>query len=94
MSEQAPISFGEWQDLRLDLDRARALMVDLLKNVAVRRSNCRLCQKPLVWVTHANGKITPYTPEGLNHFIDCQYADEFRKKKENQHAGTGSTERR
>ncbi len=39
---------------------------------------CRACNRKLFWVTHRNGKKTPYTPEGLNHFVDCPAAKDFK----------------
>lgn len=39
------------------------------------------CGASIFWVTHTNGKQTPYTPAGLNHFVDCPDSDRFRKGK-------------
>lgn len=59
----------------------RARIETLLKNVG-DAGRCRGCQAPIYWVTHKrNLKPTPYTPEGLNHFIDCPAASQFRRKK-------------
>lgn len=44
-----------------------------------QRSQCMGCNAPIMWVTHRNGKKTPYTLEGLNHFIDCKQASMFRR---------------
>lgn len=41
---------------------------------------CRGCGATIMWVTHANGKQVPYTMQGLNHFIDCPKADNFRRE--------------
>jgi len=41
---------------------------------------CR-CRVQLYWVVHRNGKRAPYTSAGLNHFIDCTRADEFRRTR-------------
>ena len=39
---------------------------------------CRGCGAPIWWVVHRNGKRAPYTEQGLNHFIDCTKAGQFR----------------
>jgi hypothetical protein len=41
---------------------------------------CFGCNTRVWWIVHANGKKTPYTEHGLNHFIDCPQRDRFRKK--------------
>lgn len=55
-------------------------MTDLLKN-AGHFGTCTACNAPIVWIRHTNGKNTPYTTEGLNHFIDCPAREQFGKKK-------------
>jgi hypothetical protein len=40
---------------------------------------CRACGKSIYWVRHLNGKCAPYTEAGLNHFIDCPRAQEFKR---------------
>jgi hypothetical protein len=42
---------------------------------------CKGCGRDIWWVKHKNGKAVPYTWEGLNHFIDCPKANEFKKKE-------------
>lgn len=37
------------------------------------------CGRTIYWVTHTNGRKTPYTAAGLNHFVDCPDRDRFRK---------------
>jgi hypothetical protein len=44
------------------------------------QDQCRGCLVPIYWVTHLNGKKTPYTEAGLNHFIDCPQREMFRTK--------------
>lgn len=51
----------------------------LLANVG-NVGTCRGCNAPIYWVTHNNGKKTPYTETGLNHFADCPKAKEFKAK--------------
>lgn len=55
----------------------------LLANIG-DSGTCRGCQAPIFWVVHKNGKKVPYTPEGLNHFIDCSAAARFKKTKEQE----------
>ena len=52
----------------------------LLKNVG-DRSTCSGCGAEIYWVHHKNGKRAPYTPAGLNHFIDCPKAAQFSTRK-------------
>jgi len=40
------------------------------------------CRAAIYWVTHTNGRQTPYTEAGLNHFVDCPARDQFARKKE------------
>lgn len=54
-------------------------MATLLKNVG-ESGTCRGCNVPIFWVTHKNGKKTPYTPAGLNHHVDCPKAKDFSTK--------------
>lgn len=59
----------------------------LLEAIAGVPGSCRGCREPVFWVTHKNGKKTPYNARGFNHFIDCTARDQFKTKKE---AGDGS----
>ncbi len=56
-----------------------AAMRTLLTNIG-DPGKCRGCSAEIFWVTHKNGKKTPYTPAGLNHFVDCPAAKQFGKK--------------
>ena len=38
------------------------------------------CGAEIWWVKHSNGKVAPYTEDGLNHFANCEKAENFRKK--------------
>jgi len=51
-----------------------------LLNQVADRGTCTGCGAAVYWVRHKNGKRVPYTEAGLNHFIDCPKADQFRKK--------------
>ena len=44
-------------------------------------TTCAACQKPIYFLRHRNGKIVPYTPAGLNHFIDCPMREQFARRK-------------
>jgi hypothetical protein len=71
---------GEERHLRYS-DCARALtqvISELLERVG-EPGTCKGCGMPIFWLTHSNGKKTPYTPRGFNHFIDCKKAKEFRR---------------
>jgi hypothetical protein len=66
----------------MDLPSLEKRISTLLQLVAEEIRPCRACGVQLAIVRHRNGKPTPYTMEGVNHFIDCPHADQFRKKKE------------
>jgi hypothetical protein len=40
---------------------------------------CKACQATIYMVIHNNGKTAPYTEDGLNHFINCPNAGQFRR---------------
>ncbi len=40
---------------------------------------CKGCQASVVWTTHNNGAKTPYDWSGLNHFVSCPKASDFKK---------------
>lgn len=51
---------------------------DLVKNCGTK-GTCKGCHAEVYWIIHANGKTVPYTPAGLNHFIDCPNAKDFKR---------------
>lgn len=53
---------------------------DLLRHVGMP-GRCSGCQRDIFWVRHRRGAVTPYTAEGVNHFVDCPMRDRFRKDK-------------
>jgi uncharacterized protein with PIN domain len=56
-------------------------MADLLNLAATYTRNCKACGVKLYFVAHPrNGKVAPYTVDGLNHFLTCPKAREFRRK--------------
>ncbi len=57
----------------------QANITALLKNIG-DPGQCRGCQAPIWWVTHRNGRKTPYDADGTNHFITCPAAKDFKKK--------------
>ena len=67
---------------RVLLDEARELMrrITHLLDQTGSRGTCRGCDRPVMWVRHKNGKLAPYTLDGLNHFADCPAAERFRNK--------------
>ncbi len=56
-------------------------MATLLMLIAEEVRPCKGCGQQLAFVKHKNGKLAPYTIEGLNHFLDCPKAEEFRRQK-------------
>lgn len=55
-------------------DRLRALLTLLPARP------CRLCGRPVFWLTTKNGKAAPISAYGITHFADCPRAEEFRAK--------------
>ena len=55
-------------------------METLLRNIAEDVRPCKACGAQLAMVRHRIGKLAPYTMAGVNHFIDCSKADQFRRK--------------
>jgi hypothetical protein len=53
----------------------------LLSVVAEAHRPCKWCAKPLYFVRHRNGKLTPYTAQGVNHFLDCPHTTETQKSR-------------
>jgi hypothetical protein len=49
----------------------------LLRNIG-DKGRCKGCGSPIYWVRHKNGRVGPYSENGLSHFIDCPKADQFR----------------
>ena len=84
-------AYNDWCECVQSLTEARDRMRHLLNQIAIRRGPCRGCRAPLVFVQHANGKLTPYDADGdnlgSNHFAVCKERDRFRKEK---HAATKS----
>lgn len=54
-------------------------MRTLLELIAEDKRLCKGCHELLFFVRHRNGRLTPYTEAGLNHFIDCPYAKKFKR---------------
>lgn len=43
-------------------------------------TRCKRCQMEITFIKLKSGKSAPITRAGINHFIDCPYADEFKKR--------------
>jgi hypothetical protein len=51
-----------------------------LKQIGVPILTCRKCGRKMFWLKTIKGNNAPVTLELTNHFIDCKFANEFRKK--------------
>jgi hypothetical protein len=80
-----PVPAEESAALRKELERVRAALQVLLRNVG-EPGHCRGCGALIYWFVHRNGKRTPYNAEGVNHFLDCPKADHFKRPKGAIHA--------
>ena len=57
-------------------------MERLLRLVAEELRPCKSCGADLAFVRHhKTGKLSPYTMDGVNHFVNCPAAEEFRRRK-------------
>lgn len=56
-------------------------MSALLILIAEEIRPCKACGEQLTFVRHRNGKLAPYSIDGVNHFLTCPLADGFRKKR-------------
>jgi hypothetical protein len=54
---------------------------NLLKLAAKEIRPCKLCGVTLYFIEHKSGTHAPYTKEGINHFLNCPNAGEFRRQK-------------
>jgi hypothetical protein len=55
-------------------------LLQLLQRVAEETRPCRACGEILYFVRHRSGHTAPYTAQGINHFINCPQATQFRRK--------------
>jgi hypothetical protein len=60
---------------------AQALAMERLLDLIGDKAQCAACPATIYFVRHRNGKTVPYTPAGLNHFIDCPMREQFARKK-------------
>ena len=51
----------------------------LLELINEESRTCKACGVLIFFVRHRNGKMAPYTIDGLNHFMNCPQAAQFRK---------------
>ncbi|HLH04979.1 MAG TPA: hypothetical protein VKX25_19580 [Bryobacteraceae bacterium] len=51
----------------------------ILELTAEESRKCKACGALLFFVRHCNGKLAPYTADGVNHFVNCPSAERFRK---------------
>ncbi len=73
-------------DLETPEGRAAALVQNIggvrgLGGLIGEAGRCRGCRALVYWIRHANLKPVPYTPDGLNHFIDCPKRERFKEGK-------------
>ncbi len=61
------------------MSSAEERLLSLLQQISVEQRPCRRCGRPLYFVRLKSGKLAPYTGEGVDHFVDCPYADTFRR---------------
>ena len=76
LREQAKISNEKLKDV---LDRLSQFDA-MLKQIG-ESGTCKGCGADIYWFVTKNGKKAPITPAGLNHFVDCEFSDRFRKLK-------------
>jgi hypothetical protein len=62
---------------------AQVVAMRLLVNHAGKKASCDgpTCGRTIYWITHTNGKRTPYDESGLNHFVSCPDSDRFKRAR-------------
>ena len=51
----------------------------LIELIAESHRACKACHATIYFVRHRNRSLAPYTLDGLNHFLTCPDAKEFKK---------------
>jgi len=70
----------ELGELRAELDRARSLIVDLMRH-AGEPGVCRACKAAVTFIHHPRtGRAGIYDADGRTHFATCSDPARFRKK--------------
>lgn len=59
--------------------QAQADAMKTLLGLIGDKAVCSGCNAQIYWVKHRNGKRAPYTPAGMNHFLDCKEAARFKR---------------
>ena len=59
--------------------KAQQYAMQKLLNLVGTPGVCRGCHASIFFVKHLNGANTPYDPSGLNHFVSCPKANDFKK---------------
>ncbi len=68
-------------ELSIELVNIKKNIIRLL-NLITEPTVCTKCGKKIWFVkNHKTGKDSPITNEALNHFVDCPFAKEFRRKE-------------
>jgi hypothetical protein len=66
-------------EYRLALEHQKKIVRELLTRVG-DQGVCKGCRAEIYWVTHLNGKHTPYNADGTNHFGSCPDREQFRRR--------------
>jgi hypothetical protein len=75
------IDCGQPEDKDHECVRSQRAAMARLLDLVGDPGTCKGCGKEIIWIVHKNGKRVPYTQAGLNHFIDCPFAEKFRRVK-------------
>jgi hypothetical protein len=83
MSSTAQIEEVERQRRRLVEQHHRVLKaVATLVHSAGRQDVCKRCRAMVYWITHRNGRPSPYNVDGTRHLANCQTSKPLNKVKE------------
>lgn len=63
-----------------ELERAQRSLAALVHHVGTP-GECRGCHAAIVWIRHRNQKLVPYNPDGVNHFVTCPEALQFKANR-------------
>jgi hypothetical protein len=65
------------EQVRLEIEEALRALLEVIAG----HGTCKGCNAPIYWVKHV-GKLepVPYSHAGINHFIDCPQAKQFKRR--------------
>ena len=64
----------------MELDEAIENLIEArIRKLGVEIVKCSKCGKEMIWLKGKSGKSLPICLNLINHFVDCPFADSFKK---------------